>query len=233
MQRYPSALEQGISGETLLRAKLNAEGTLSSAIRIMDTLSEKLNAPVVLAGGAVRDALLERPIKDYDFFVSDENFRDPFPPSIPVSPSHWVDIALLVDEWIDEAFPEITSLRTVAHWQVGYSDCETPFGQDVTRILAFECPETGTECQLIFLRSVPVDADPIAFANRVDFGLCKVALAGGQFHISSEFLHDVDNRKMTYIRPDSSQGQIERSTRRATRLHNKYPGYTPVFPSSI
>jgi len=219
MERHPSPLERDFSLTTLMHAKLRAEERLAPARDVMDKLSELLSTKVILAGGAVRDALLERPIKDYDLFVSE----DVFPA--------WK--AIMDGDHAPGSFADHVSTWAIPLVSGTYED--TAFGSEIASIYEFPHPDTGTEVQVMFLRKAVVANQKLSdYVSRMDLGLSKVAVrSDGDWYISEQFREDVRNRNMTFVARDLGSQDVERSTRRFTRLHNKYPGYTFVVPEEL
>lgn len=228
MERHHSQLERNFcSSASLLSAKMAAETILAPARDIMDTLLELLSTQVVLAGGAVRDALLERPIKDFDLFASDAAF--PIWEAAVMTPLTWGTEGEETRSVAEIALGLAAgSIRTL----VGYTDCSTPFGKEVSGIFEWIDPASGVETQLIFLREEQLNnKDLTGFVKRMDLGLCRVATSTNKdWYISDEFRADVRNRAITFVERGHGADDIARSARRYERLHNKYPGYDYVVP---
>lgn len=225
MERHHSQLERNFcSSASLLSAKMAAETILAPARDIMDTLLELLSTQVVLAGGAVRDALLERPIKDFDLFVSDTAL--PQWSNLTGCPVVFNTVCPSPAEMVLGLDPD--SIKPM----VAYTDCSTPFGKEVSAIYSWVDPATNTEVQLIFLRDEQLQNRNLAdFVKRMDLGLCRVATSTDKdWYISEEFRADVRSRSITFIERGHGTDDIARSARRYERLHNKYPGYDYVVP---
>lgn len=208
----PTSISQYLEAynDQVLRSKLNAETVLSPAIDTLTSLTDLLRAPVVLAGGAVRDALLERDIKDYDLFVAE---------TVLIGTDAG-DLADKIEDHLDLPIGAISVLYT-------YEDCETPFGQEVNCIMNWNHPENGIECQLIFLKGFSISTEPKEFTDRLDFNICRAALTTQGWHIDTRFFVDVRTKRFTFDDSGRSGAALDfdRSQRRFSRLHNKYPGY--------
>lgn len=211
MLSHSSQLEtHQCSQRSTLLSKLRAEERLAPILDLLGPLSEVIGAPVVLAGGAVRDALLERPIKDYDLFVSHK--------------AYWSG---LITELVRSGIIPKGEFNLITT----YDECDTPFGREVGMILTWMLE--GIEVQLIFLKGFEVTATPEDFTNRMDFGMSRVAYCQGKFHIDQSFYRDVQNRTFTYLRGNPRLDDLTRSFKRFERLHDKYPGYIMLLPHDV
>lgn len=215
-----SLLEQADNDFTRVAAKCAAETRLAPAIETMAKLVELLGRPVILAGGAVRDAMLERSIKDYDFFTSDTDF----------------------DTLAKIQFVLGTTIKLV---DMDYHGEPSLIGRDVKCIVNWTDPGSNIPSQLIVLRG-EARINPDVAVTRFDFGLCQCAcsvtpfaddVAGtryvGGFHFTDAFWSDVSKRRMTYLKSMTDTEQMARSMRRFDRLSQKYLGYifyTPILP---
>lgn len=158
-------------------------------------------ADAVIAGGAVRDFLLGREIKDIDIFLQSHGF--------------------IADEKIARfAFDGIKLQLTNG----SYRPAEIG---EVGTLWVYDDP-FGTPVQLIFL-DINESVTPAIAIEHCDFGLCRVAFDGEQLHMSGHFIADLAGQTMT-LRRDMTTNNVERSKRRFDRLSVKFPTYTYVNP---
>lgn len=213
-----SLLEQADNDFTRVAAKCAAETRLEPAIEIMAKLSELFKRPVILAGGAVRDAMLERSIKDYDLFVSE----------LPEGMSP-----------LDLCAALTVHSANVISIAPNYMGADTLIGREMKTITSWTDPTTNMPVQLIELRGEE-HINLAKAVGRFDIGLCQAGLAlnrcdtdpvyRGEFHFTDAFWGDVAERTMTYLKDGLDAAQVDRSRRRCVRLSEKYQSYRFVEP---
>jgi hypothetical protein len=169
----------------------------------LSNISLVVKAPAVLSGGAIRDWLHDKPIKDLDIFVSwsmdglsalnDLMIKTGYERTQNISPSC-------------EGLGEVVAV-------VGYSK----FGE--------------IDLNVIFLDTA-VDLSPLGIASRNDFGICQIAAwvdgysASFRFDYTDQFIEDVIGKTFTLTRT----GDEGRSLRRYERLQAKYPSHRLITP---
>lgn len=161
----------------------------------------------VIAGGALRDTLLGRPVKDIDVFASSE-----FVASRAVA----LELHRLFDcpakIVISEAWAEYNAmLDGVA--------CAVEVSPDNI---------TGLPLQVI-LMDHPVTMQ--SAVERIDFGLCRVAHNGKELFLHPDFVHDQLHECFT-IRRCRNAAQLWRSRGRHVRLQAKYQGWPLVLTAA-
>jgi hypothetical protein len=161
----------------------------------------------ILAGGALRDLQLDRPVKDLDIFVSGDS-----------------DTAALDRTMSRFGFDR----RTL-------TDFSSFAGGDHTVVLSLTYEERYSEA-IEWEPAPPVNVVILspdttwsigAALARFDFGLCQVAYDGRRVHLTRAFLQDAKEKTLTLIRCDTPE-QYECSMRRAERLLAKYAEFTLV-----
>jgi len=159
------------------------------------------NAMVI--GGAMRDGLLRRPIKDIDVFVYDRWAHG------VLRPSTLYDIA-------DALGAEYLGRQGVPE---GY---ERPVNADIGAILSY----TGG-WQVMLLENWP---GYFGLVDRVDFALCGVGLSkDGDIYYRAGALDDMRHRTFT-VTP-SGGARPARTWKRWQRLRTKYPDFTLNDPT--
>jgi len=141
---------------------------------VLEALQRAIPGSVHIAGGAVRDTLLDRPIKDVDVFL------------------HHVAgdqaAALLRSEF---------GYVKVGEWKQ-YLDFSDPM---VERVAKFEKADETIPVCLIGLAE---DLSPYDNIKRFDFGVCMAAWDGGDSMITSnDFKRDIEGETFTLCRADN------------------------------
>ena len=167
----------------------------------------------VIVGGAVRDALIDRPSKDIDVFVPAPDFEHLI---FRLNMGLPKDRFTLARSWDPE----------YAHWFKG-SD-PTLLGVTTWRVEGIEADVQimGVACPQMLSSNFPTWV-----CERADFGLCRVGYTIGQIVYGNGFCDDYRNKRMTLLRADS-EDQHAASMRRLRRLAKKLPvfGYVDGRP---
>lgn len=140
----------------------------------------------VIAGGALRDLKMGKPIKDIDIFLSDTTEEQ-------------ID-AFLVAQNANQIYA-IREMR-----------CYGAFSnKEVHRVLTY--PKLVGEYDVEF---IALDTQFENVLNRFDFGLCQIMYDGTNVITTSEFVTDVSSKKLTLLRcdnPDQYNRSMKRATR--------------------
>lgn len=174
--------------------------TVSDYATVLATL-QQVAPEAHIAGGAVRDTILQKPIADIDVFMSDEHVEEA--------------AALLRSS---------CSYVKVGDWKqyLGFSD------PAMTRVAKFEKADETIPICIIGLQ--PRFANPEANISRFDFGICMVAFDGQQTTRTAEFDHDVKEHAFTLHRADN-QKQFDYSLSRFEKITvGRYAGWTLAIP---
>jgi hypothetical protein len=177
--------------------------TVSDYTTVLTTL-QRIAPEAHIAGGAVRDFILQKPIHDIDVFMSDE---------------HVEKAAAL----LRSAF----SYVKVREWKqyLGFSD------PAMTRVAKFEkADETVPICIIGLLPRFTAPRDNIA---RFDFGICMVAFDGKQTIWSAEFHQDEKAQTFTLCGADN-QAQFNYSFSRFEKITaSRYRDWSLVIPQEF
>ncbi|MCA8110265.1 hypothetical protein [Burkholderia cepacia] len=162
----------------------------------------------LIAGGAVRDHILGKPVKDIDVFVA----HDPDVVSklqaafgvLHVNPS-------LAAEYIGEA-----GQSEVSHvYEVSFGD--DPFDPDLGHV----------PVQVIALAP---GMDPLDRVKHHDFGICQCWYVGHGFKMYTEaFAADMSGKRFTLMHCED-QHQFDRSMRRWERFKERFPEFSLYVP---
>jgi hypothetical protein len=157
-----------------------------------------------IAGGAVRDTILQKQIHDIDVFMKDE---------------HAEEAAVLLRSRCGYV--------KVGEWKqyLGFSD------PAMTRVAKFEkAAETIPVCIIGLLPHLASPKDNIA---RFDFGICMAAFDGKQTLRTAKFNKDEKARTFTLCRADS-QPQFDYSLSRFEKITTeRYAGFSLIVPDEF
>jgi Poly A polymerase head domain len=157
-----------------------------------------------IAGGAVRDTILQEQIHDIDVFMKDEH--------------------------VEEAAALLRSSRSyvkVGEWKeyLGFSD------PAMTRVAKFEKADETTPICIIGL--VPEFATPEDNMARFDFGICMAAFDGKNTIRTAKFNQDAESQTFTLYRADN-QPQFAYSMSRFEKITaGRYRDWSLVVPSEF
>lgn len=154
-----------------------------------------------IAGGAVRDTILEKPLRDVDIFMDDEH--------------------------VEEAAKFLRSrlgFVKVGEWRqyLGFSD------PAMTRVAKFEKAEETIPLCIIGLKSRY--ATPEANVARFDFGICMCAFDGENILQADEFYVDRDNKTFTLCRADNEYQFAYSMSRYEKITAGRYAGWDITIP---
>jgi Poly A polymerase head domain len=157
-----------------------------------------------IAGGAVRDTLLHKPIHDIDVFMSDEHVEEA--------------AALLRPTY---------GYVKVGEWKQ-YLEFSDPA---MTRVAKFEKADETIPICIIGL--VPDCTTVKANLSRFDFGICMAAFDGKETIRTAEFDFDAENRTFTLHRADN-EAQFSYSMSRYEKITaGRYVGWSIAIPDEF
>jgi hypothetical protein len=164
---------------------------------------QDLCATAHIAGGAVRDTLLDRPIKDIDLFLAN-------------------DVA-------DEAALLLRSkfgyIKT-GEWE-RYEEFSDPA---IARLAKFErADETTPVCLIGLVEPAPMHVN----VERFDFGICMTAWDGRDVYRDAAFDRDLDNQTFTLLRADNQPQFNYSMTRFKKLTEQRYAGWTLSVPGEF
>ena len=174
---------------------MNANKTVFDYATVLASL-QQIAPRAHVAGGAVRDTILNKPIHDIDVFMDDEH--------------------------VEEAAARLRSSHAyvrVGEWQqyLGFSD------PAMVRVAKFEKADETIPVCVIGLK--PKFAEPRANLARFDFGLCMAAYDGENLIRTAEFDRDVESRTFTLHRADN-HAQFAYSVSRLQKITaGRYAGW--------
>jgi hypothetical protein len=177
--------------------------TVSDYAKVLAAL-QQVAPEAHVAGGAVRDTILQKRIHDVDVFMKDEH--------------------------VEEAASRLRSscgYVKVGEWKqyLGFSD------PAMTRVAKFEkADETIPVCIIGLL---PRFANPRDNLARFDFGVCMAAFDGENTIQTEEFENDVENKTFTLCRADNMQ-QFSYSMLRFEKIAAaRYKGWSLSIPDEF
>lgn len=159
----------------------------------------------VIGGGAVRDALLDRPIKDIDVFV----------PAGSILPEGLTPRSVFPDyREVGEGMIAYLEVRSLEHI-VSLGMCGALEIQVIEYDPAFKLHDT-----------FDIGLCRVSYGPHADI---ERALNLNSLRVSEEFLKDAREKTLTVISPNGA----ERTKKRIERLRLKYPEFTPVWPAGF
>lgn len=162
-----------------------------------------------IAGGAARDATLDKDPKDIDVFLPDIGYI--------LEPRR-----LKIEDFCK---------ANGAQYERGANSAYFPGStRDLTTVHTISWP--GLHCPVQLIGLYPWGLWDAKFVlSRIDFGLCKVAFSVDGWEFDLHFLEDATTYSMTLVRCDNWQ-QFRASAARYMRLLDKYP-YKFVFQDEV
>jgi hypothetical protein len=159
----------------------------------------------VIAGGALRDTIMQKPVSDIDIFVkaqgayTEAHLKTLFGDGVEMVSKEWTT-------QYGEHLPELDSV-----WDIKRRDGQHhPF-------------------QIIALN---MDVTPDTTVARFDFGICRVAHNGKQLLITDAFASDADNHTFTALRVHNKGSTWDRYYR-FTEKGAKYDGWKLSDPQEL
>jgi hypothetical protein len=177
--------------------------TISDYTTVLATL-QQIAPEAHIAGGAVRDTILQKQIHDVDVFMEDKH--------------------------VDEAAALLRSSCSyvkVGDWKQ-YLDFSDPA---MTRVAKFEKADETIPICIIGLQSR--FANPRYNIGRFDFGICMAAFDGKETIRAPEFDHDEKARTFTLCRADNPQQYAYSLTRFVKITAARYKGWSLSVPDKF
>ncbi len=178
----------------------------------------------VIAGGALRDWMLDKPVRDLDIFVKQRGTETM--PMLYAALGRQV-FQLNTEEIAayEDHFSDIFAVYNAG--PCGLKPATLDDLDDLDAIAGFDLlSDTEVPVQVIALN---MDVTPQTIVNRFDFGICKIASSGEGVYYHGDFQHDAINQCFT-LRLFAADRR-EASLRRYARLQEKYSGWPLVIPA--
>jgi hypothetical protein len=177
--------------------------TMFDYTKVLATL-QQVAPEAHIAGGAVRDTVLEKPIQDIDVFMSDAHVEQAA--AVLRSSCGYVKVG----EWKE---------------YLGFSD------PAMTRLCKFEKADETIPVCVIGLQSK--FATPKANIRRFDYGICMAAFDGNQTIRTPEFDEDVAAQTFTLCRADNLPQYSYSMARFKKITAARYAGWSLVVPKKF
>lgn len=175
------------------------DDTIRRGLKFVEWMREDTGAEAYIAGGAVRDWLLDAPIKDVDVWVLSKHGK--------------------VCDWLAAHGGNIYPSSSEGAKAVYETD---PGARSYDIVVVCEGSLVGVQFNLIFVSG----ADSIEHVvSEFDFGICRAWMSElGNAKYTPEFSADRHARTLTLLHPHNAA----RIDARIARLTEKFPGYTVV-----
>lgn len=166
---------------------------------LLDILALHFDGHAVLGGGALRDLLHDRPIKDLDIFVNPTE-----------------DLAQ------DAAFLEV-NFGAKPH-EYDPDEAEYDCAHTIAGLYDFVLPVNLREVQVVLVANPRFDclADVKTIVDTFDIGLCQIGMNNhGSIYYSPAFAFDYFEKMLTVVRDSTPRSTYKR----LDKLKAKYPGH--------
>lgn len=170
---------------------------------VLDRLHAGGFPSAIVAGGAIRDYILGKPIKDIDVFVSYEDTDQFMFPSLVMANALNRDV--LKEDWSTYMnIPDVLAVYSM-----------TPY---------MELP-----VQIIVMKP---GLSPVDRIDQLDFGICQVWYNGVTKKCTPAFSEDAVNKTITLVHCENLH-EFERSMTRYVRLSQKYSEFELLIPEQF
>ncbi len=206
----------------------------SEPSKILRRLQQFVYKSAIIAGGAVRDDYMGRPITDYDIFLWDPRRSSEFntihnlnpsnpqldfdPASFEMEQTSWF-MALLETDVVEQIYKEGGYNAPVAP-----ADADTPSAPGIAAQLTsiWQAEKNFETYQLIYTH-----INPIQHVERFfDIGLCKAYCDGEKIRYTPHFFKDVQDKTFTIVAESMNQDQFDYAiNHHIPKLEQKYPGF--------
>jgi hypothetical protein len=170
---------------------------------ILEALHQALPCKPHIAGGAVRDTILERPIRDVDIFLH----------------------AAAADTAAKLLRSDFGYVK-VGEW-VRYEMFSDPM---VARVAKFEKADETIPVCLIGLKE---DLDPEENVSRFDFGACMAFWTGEKVKTTDAFKRDIEQQNFTLCRADNYAQFAYSMVRYKKLTEERYAGWSLLVPDQF
>lgn len=173
--------------------------------------------PLCIAGGAVRDILCKKPVKDLDIFVQVSDWEeDP--------------------EAAEEEIAHVVEQLNMLFFSKGYSKSEISVAKrtgasygnshiEIAEVWAWKSGFNDMAVDVVFICHEP----SIAVTDGFDFGICQAWVGFYGLKTTPAFWKDYNNKTLTYMfnRHKDNEKQYKSSQEHLVRLLEKFPGWHP------
>jgi hypothetical protein len=202
-------LGAGVRPALFLLMSKQTETNMNKIVTVLDYATvlatlQQVAPEAHIAGGAVRDTILQKQISDIDVFMNDEHVEEA--------------AALLRSS---------CSYVKVGEWRqyLGFSD------PAMTRVAKFEKADETIPICIIGLQ--PDFVSPRANLERFDFGICMAAFDGNETIRTAKFDQDAEGETFTLYRADNAS-QFTYSMSRFEKISAaRYAGWTLAVPDEF
>jgi len=194
----------------------------------------------VIAGGALRDLIVEKPIKDVDIFISDMDMQADIDEKLNTL-AETLGIKVLTEEdkpdrdfiRIDNDFKQIkndildrnvaVAMSKKASEYLDSDDQRSVYESFINYIVTVKY--NSVLYQLIF-----VEAPTRQYVyNDFDFGICKVFFDGNKLTVTEEFWYDLEHKQITFAGKFSTGQAIHTLFVHRENMVKKFPGWKVVI----
>ena len=194
----------------------------------------------IIAGGALRDLITEKPIKDVDIFIHDPELQSDIRDSgLLEKLADALGIMLIgEDEKTDRDFIRIDNdFKAI---KAGFAEEVIQAGGIDSEYLDSDCDRSVYEAFMNYIVTIKynsvlyqlilIETEPKSYVyNDFDFGICKVFFDGNKLTPTEEFWYDLEHRQITFAGKFSVGQAIHTLFTHRENIIKKYPGWKVVI----
>lgn len=190
----------------------------------------------VIAGGAPRDVIFDKPVKDIDIWIPDLDLRTD--PLDCYAADEDDDFSLVLDASLDDYVGDFRrALRDELEYGtvLGYVSGYVGDFDGVWPNLLVSVNDSLPDVNLLFVDETAIpEWSTMALMQRFDFGINQIALEtpGVPFRFTRQAYEDVEYQQFTLVRT-CDQHQYDRLVKRVKRFKMKYPDFAFVVPEAL
>lgn len=167
------------------------------------------NDSLICAGGAPRDIITGRPVRDIDLFVR-----------MPAD-----DYAEYASDAFERCCHALSGLLGADRKIKFYSPSANPeSGDDITDCADIK-PLRGSKFEGYTIQVIALDRDPVDDVHNYDFALSQVFVTPNGHFCTGKHWHDLLSETISYVDIPRSGASMLRSAKRLLRLRAKYAGW--------
>jgi len=210
--------------------KISNISNMDEIVRTFNLIQAKFPTAVI-AGGAVRDLIFTKEIKDIDIFVQDPKFSSHpvFAPTehakdVTTDNTFWWHLMKMSNTSNPRSSYYTDSGDRINRIYDGNRASALADGRHITAV--FSGHKNTIKYDIILTRELP----EVHVNKYFDIGLCKAYFNGKRFRYTADFMRDQQNKTFTVLGQDMNKDDFKRTVEiHIPRIQYKYPGFKTVI----